>query len=301
MRGEDPVTGAGARPRRRLDKERARRSFGRAAASYDRAAVLQREVGARMQERLDYIRLAPREVLDAGCGTGVDLAGLLRRYRKARVLALDFALPMLQRARSHGGWLRRPGVVCGDLEALPLASASIDLIYSNLALQWVDDLGRAFAECRRVLRPGGLFLFSSFGPDTLQELRAAWAEVDGAGHVSPFMDMHDVGDRLLAARFADPVMDVERLTLTYRTVDGLMRDLKAIGATNATDARPRTVTGKGRLASMRTAYERFRRDGRLPASYEVVYGHAWAPEQAAAEAGPAGDEVRIPVDRIRRN
>jgi malonyl-CoA O-methyltransferase len=155
-----------------------------------------------------------------------------------------------------------------------------------------------------VLRPGGLFLFSSFGPDTLQELRAAWAEVDGAGHVSPFLDMHDVGDRLLAARFADPVMDAERLTLTYDRVDDLMRDLKAIGANNASNARPRAVTGKGRLAAMRAAYEGFRRDGRLPASYEVVYGHAWTPETSPeismeSRAGAAG-EVRVPLDRIRR-
>ncbi len=283
-----------------IDKERARRAFGRAAETYDAAAVLQREVGARMRERLDYIKLEPRRVLDAGCGTGADVAGLMQRYRKARIVALDFAVPMLQQARRQGGWLRRPGCLCGDLEHLPLASASVDLVYSNLALQWVNDLERAFAETRRVLRPGGLFLFSSFGPDTLKELRAAWSEVDGAGHVSPFLDMHDVGDRLLAARFADPVMDVEQLTLTYRSVDELMRDLKAIGASNASSARPRAMTSKGRLSAMRSAYERFRQNGRLPASYEVVYGHAWIPAEGLTAQSASGGEVRVSLDQIRR-
>jgi malonyl-CoA O-methyltransferase len=301
-----------------IDKERARRSFARAAASYDAAAVLQREVGARMQERLDYIRLEPERVLDAGCGTGVDVEALLRRFRKARVLALDFALPMLQRARRRGGWRRRPICLCGDLEHLPLAAGSLDLVYSNLALQWANDLKQAFAEARRVLRPGGLFLFSSFGPDTLKELRSAWAEADGVlgdgaladgaqlhgkGHVSPFPDMHDVGDLLLAARFADPVMDAELLTLTYARVDDLMRDLKAIGARNASRTRPRSMTGKGRLAAMCAAYERARRDGRLPASYELVYGHAWVPAAVEPSAGPpagGGGEVRVSLDQIRR-
>jgi malonyl-CoA O-methyltransferase len=279
-----------------IDKERARRAFGRAAAGSDEVAVLQRAVGERMLERLDLVRLEPRVVLDAGAGTGLHTAALLRRYRKAQVLALDFALPMLQRSRRRGAWLRRPACLCADLEHLPLADASVDLLYSNLALQWVNDLAGAFREAWRVLRPGGLYMFTTFGPDTLKELNASWGQVDGATHVSPFLDMHDVGDLLVQARFADPVMDAEWLTLTYADVTGVMRDLKAIGAANATHGRPRGMTGKGRLQALAAAYEAYRDGGgRLPATYEVIYGHAWAPEQRQC----AG-ETRIPVEVLRQ-
>ncbi len=268
-----------------IDKQRARAAFGSAAAGYDDVAVLQREVGQRMLARLDLVRLSPGRILDAGAGTGEHSDALLRRYPKSRVLALDFALPMLQQTRRRGRWLRRPSCVCGDLESLPLADASIDLVYSNLALQWVNDLSASFAEVARVLRPGGLFMFTTLGPDTLKELRAAWAEADGRGHVSPFLDMHDVGDMLMRNRFADPVMDVERMKLTYADATMLMRELKALGAHNATRSRPRTLTGKQRLRTMLHAYEQFREDGLLPASYEVIYGHAWAPSQRITADG----------------
>ncbi|HHH38430.1 MAG TPA: malonyl-[acyl-carrier protein] O-methyltransferase BioC [Sedimenticola sp.] len=260
-----------------IDKRQSRLAFSRAAEHYDEVAVLQREVGQRMLERLDLIRLVPATVLDLGAGTGVAAAALGRRYRKARVIALDFALPMLRAARRRGGWRYRPRCLCADMEQLPLADGSIDLIFSNAALQWSNDLEGTFGELRRVLKPGGLLLFSTFGPDTLNELRAAWSEADGHTHVSRFPDMHDLGDALLRCGFADPVTDVDRFTLTYRTVQGLMRDLKCLGAHNVTLDRPRGLTGKGRLRAMRQAYERFRTSGLLPASYEVVYGHAWAP------------------------
>ena len=263
-----------------IDKHQARQAFSRAAPRYDEVAVLQREIGQRMLERLDLVTLQPRVILDLGAGTGVATAQLAQRYRKAKTLALDFALPMLLRARRRGGWLRRPACLCADLEQLPLADHCVDLIYSNAALQWSNDLDQAFAEFLRVLRPGGLLMFSTFGPDTLKELRAAWSEVDGHAHVSRFPDMHDLGDGLVRARFADPVMDVDRITLTYEQVGALMHDLKVLGAHNVDAARPRGLTGKGRMQAMRAAYEQFRVDGRLPASYEVVYGHAWAPQQA---------------------
>jgi malonyl-CoA O-methyltransferase len=279
-----------------IDKEQARRSFDRAADRYDEVALLQREIGERMLERLDYVRLQPKVVLDAGCGTGVATAQLARRYRGARVIALDFAHGMLRHARRRGTLFRRPRCVCADLERLPLADRSVDLLYSSSALQWSADLPGTFAEFLRVLRPGGLLTFSTFGPDTLKELRAAWAAVDGHSHVSPFPDMHDIGDWLVRGRFADPVMDAEWMTVTYEAVDGLMRDLKLLGAHNATTGRARGMTGKGRLAAMRAAYERFRVDGRLPATYEVVYGHAWVPLQRAEAPGV----VSIPVDVLRR-
>lgn len=258
-----------------FDKQRTRLAFGRAAKDYDALAVLQREVGGRMLHRLQLVRMQPSRVLDLGSGTGEFAGHLLKHYAKAEVLALDFAMPMLQFARQRGRWLRRPKCVCADMEALPLASASLDLIYSNLAFQWANDYPTLFSECLRVLKPGGLLMFSSFGPDTLKELRQAWAQVDNAPHVSPFMDMHDLGDALLGAGFAEPVMDVDRLTLTYAEVKELMRDLKGIGAHNALSQSHKGLTGKSRMAAMCAAYEQFRRDGILPASYEVVYGHAW--------------------------
>ena len=279
-----------------IDKEQARRAFERAAARYDEVAVLQREIGRRMIERLDYVRLEPRVILDAGCGTGITTAELARRYPQAEIVALDFAHGMLRHASGQGGWPRPPQWVCGDVEALPLAAQSVDLVYSNAVLQWSTDLARTFAELLRVLRPGGLLMFSTFGPDTLAELRAAWAQVDGHSHVSPFADMHDLGDLLVETRFAEPVMDCERLTVTYATVDDLMRDLKLLGAHNVTAGRARGLTGRRRIEAMRAAYERFRSDGRLPATYEVVYGHAWGPAQREIEAGV----VAVPVSAITR-
>jgi malonyl-CoA O-methyltransferase len=278
-----------------IDKARARRSFDRAAPGYDAVAVLQREIGNRLLERLDYVRLTPKTVLDLGCGTGQAIAPLMRRYPKAGLVALDFAPAMLRLARRRGTWLKRPGCVCADAEILPLAGQSVDLIVSNATLQWCNDLDGTFREWLRVLRPGGLLMFTSFGPDTLMELRAAWAAVDGHVHVSPFADMHEVGDGLVRARFADPVMDAERLTLTYPQVRDLMRDLKVLGASNAAVARPRGLTGPRRLAAVEAAYEVYRRAGRLPATYEVIYGHAWAPVQRPVEGG-----VAIPVSAIAR-
>ncbi len=279
----------------RIDKHRARRAFERAAPGYDAAAVLQREIADRLLERLDYVRLEPRRVLDLGAGTGYALDALRRRYRRARLIALDFAQPMLRHARRRGSWLRRPLCVCGDAERLPLADGAVELIVSNSTFQWCNDLDAAFTECLRVLAPGGLLMFTTFGPDTLKELRAAWSSVDGYSHVSAFADMHDVGDALVRARFADPVMDTERLTVTYTRLRDLMQDLKSIGAHNATAERPRGLTGPRRLAALESAYESRRRDGRLPASYEVVYGHAWAPLQKPMAGG-----IAVPVSAIGR-
>lgn len=276
-----------------IDKRRARRSFERAAQTYDSVAVLQREIADRMLERLDYVRLRPERILDIGTGTGYAIDWLTRRYPKARVVALDFAHGMLGQARRRGSWMRRPLCVCADAEQLPLADASVDLIVSNATFQWCNDLERTFRDCLRVLRPGGLFMFTTFGPDTLMELRAAWSQVDAHTHVSPFLDMHDIGDVLTRVRFADTVMDAERLTLTYDRAQDLMRDLKVLGAHNATSQRPRALTGRARMRALEAAYEAHRSDGRLPASYEVVYGHAWAPLQTETAGG-----VAIPVSAI---
>ena len=276
-----------------LDKRAVRRSFDRAAATYDAAAVLQHEVCRRSLERLDFIRHTPARILDAGSGTGNAWRGLTARYPGARLIALDLAPGMLRQARTTVPWYQRllrrsPATICGDLEQLPLAGGSIDLAWSNLALQWVNALPQAIAEMRRVLAPGGLFMFTTFGPDTLKELRAAQAGTDGHPHVSSFIDMHDIGDLLVQAGFADPVMDMETFTLTYPDVKSLMRDLKAIGARNAAADRPPALSGKGWLAAVTRNYESLRREGKLPATFEVVYGHAWRP---AARLGPGGRPV----------
>ena len=262
-----------------LDKRQVRMAFSRAAPSYDQVAVLQREIGQRMLDRLELVKLQPTWVLDLGAGTGEATADLARRYPRARILALDFAFPMLQQVRRRGGLFRKPCCLCADLEQIPLADASVDLVYSNAAIQWCNDLHAVFTEMRRVLKPGGLLMFTTFGPDTLRELRAAWSEADGYAHVSRFLDMHDVGDALMRADFSDPVMDVDRMTLTYDRVEDLMRELKVLGAHNVVSGRQRTLTGKGRMLAMKSSYEQFRSNGLLPASYEVVYGHAWAPLQ----------------------
>jgi malonyl-CoA O-methyltransferase len=262
----------------RLDKQQARRAFEQAAGTYDAAAALQQEIGGRLLERMDMVRLQPARILDLGAGTGFFTAALMQRYRGAEVYALDLAMNMLRHTRQRGGAAAQQHCVCADGERLPFADNSFDFIFSNLMLQWCMDMEPVFTGLRRVLAPGGLLMFATLGPDTLQELRASWSAVDGFTHVNAFPDMHDVGDALLATRWAEPVMDTERITVTYRELRTLMEDLKHIGAHNVTNGRPRGLTGRYRFAKVTQAYEAFRRDGLLPASYEVVYGHAWCPQ-----------------------
>jgi len=269
-----------------IDKLRVRAAFERAAPHYQEHAALQQEVQRRLLERLDWVRLAPRRVIDLGCGPGDALMPLAARYRDARVVGLDLAHGMVVRARAQGHWwrrpwIRRPWVLCADMEQLPLADQSFDLVVSAASLQWVNDLDRVFAEVRRVLAPGGLWLFSTFGPDTLRELRTAFADVDDSEtpHVNAFLDMHDIGDALVRAGFADPVMDQERITLTYPDFPSLLRELRGVGVRNALAGRGRGLFGPRRLRAVGAAYAaRFEEQGHLPASWEVVYGHAWVSE-----------------------
>jgi malonyl-CoA O-methyltransferase len=285
----------------RIDKRQMRRAFERAASTYDAAALLQREVGQRLLERLDLVKLAPTLALDVGCGTGFASRALAQRYPQAQVVGFDIAPAMLHVARQVEPWWRRklpflggnlPAYIGGDLERLPLPDSSVQLLCSNLALQWSNDLSVAFAEFRRVLAPGGLLMFSTFGPDTLRELRQAFAGLDGHTHVNRFMDMHDIGDALAYAGFATPVVDMEFITLTYTDLMGLLRELKAIGAHNVTSGRGHGLMGKKAWRAMLQNYEKLRRDGRLPATYEVIYGHAWVNEKAP-KSTPSSDGRQV--------
>jgi malonyl-CoA O-methyltransferase len=293
MRGLDPQGLV------RLDRGQVRRAFDRASSHYDGAAVLQGRVRTELLARLDLVKLQPAVVVDLGAGTGSASRELRQRYRRALVVALDIALGMLRQARRHSRPWRRFERVCADASRLPLRDASVDLVFSNLMLQWCDDLDQVLAELRRVLKPSGFLSFSTFGPDTLRELRTAWSRVDGATHVHDFIDMHDVGDALTRCGFHEPVLDVEHIELTYPDALALTRDLKAIGAHNASAARARGLTGKGKWGAMTSAYESFRRDGRLPASYEVVYAAAWSAGTAPSALSTPG-EVRIAPEAIRR-
>ncbi len=270
------------------EKRAVRRSFERAARTYDRNSVLQCEVGLRLLKHLDPMTLTPKRVVDIGCGTGMFFPKLEKRFPGADLVGVDLAHPMLAVARKRTPWLKRafnlkhPRLVCADGERLPLASSSAQVVFSNLALQWMRP-EVVFAEAARTLDVGGLLIFSTFGPDTLKELRESFAKVDGHQHVNKFIDMHDLGDELVHAGFADPVMEMEIITLEYASVEKVARDLKAIGAHNSLPGRPRGLSGRGRWQQVIAHYDSLRRNGVLPATYEVVYGHAWkvAPKRIA--------------------
>jgi len=282
-----------------LDRARLRASFERASGSYEAAASLQARVAAELLERLELFRFSPGVVLDLGSATGRITRELKRRYPRARVIALDIAPGMLREARRHQRPWRRFDRVCGDALRLPLRDGSIDLIFSNLVLQWCEPLAAALCEARRVLAPSGFFSFSTFGPGTLYELRTAWAEADGYNHVNHFPDMHEVGDGLVRAGLMEPVLDVDRFEVGYPDVLTLMRDLKAIGAHNVTAGRPRALAGRERLTRVERAYEAFRRDEGLPATYEVIYGASWGAAGRPASSALEG-VARIAPGSIRR-
>ena len=310
-----------------LDFAEVRRAFDHAAATYDAHAVLQREVCDRLLARLDFMTLQPGRVLDVGSGTGYGLAHLRARYAEAELCALDIAPAMLAAARARlpqPGWVQRAlqrltpyvlgtarargGIPCGhpsppthlmcaDMDRLPLAPNSMNLVWSSLALQWAHDLEATLKGFHQVLAPGGLLMFATFGPDTLKELRAAFMSIDDAPHVNRFIDLHDIGDMLIHAGFASPVMEMEMLTLTYADLKTLMRDLKGIGAHNAATTRRRGLLGKSAWARLEQAYESQRLEGRLPATFEVIYGHAWAGDKTRREDGRQVIELKIQKKR----
>jgi malonyl-CoA O-methyltransferase len=280
-----------------LDPRVVRRSFDRAARTYDTAGAVQREIRARLLERLDIVRLTPTTVLDLGAGTGHASRELKRRYSSAKVIALDLSFAMLRESARQQPLLRRFARVCADAHRLPLKGGSLDLVLGNLLLEWCHDPDAVFAEVARVLRPQGLFTFTTVGPDTLKELRELWQGVDAATHVHRFIDMHDFGDALLRAGFAEPVMDTERLTVTYPSFDALLGEIRGSGARNVAQGRARGLTGRARGAAVLARSEALTRNGPLSVSVEVIHGHAWAPAQRKSRR--AGDEVRVPIDALR--
>ncbi len=274
-------------------------SFSKSAQDYAEHAVLQRTVAERLLERLELVTISPKMIIDAGSGPGDAARQLAKRYKGAQVLQLDLSVAMLSQSRSQDSrFFSKQQYICGDAENLPLVKNSAELVFSSLMLQWCNNLDTAFTQIKGILKKQGLFLFATLGPDTLKELRSSWAEVDDDVHVNTFIDMHDVGDALLRAGFVEPVMDVEHITLTYEDCSSLMKDLKTLGANNANDDRSKGLTGKNKIEILGSAYEKYRTDGRLPATYEVVYGHAWAPLHETT-AGNLGNEAYFPISSLK--
>lgn len=264
------------------EKHRIQKHFDAKAICYESSAVLQRNVCKELLHRLDLTSIKPSVILDVGCGTGWGTQDLLKKYKKAKVLSLDLSPEMLKQTKSKGGWLRKPTLICADAEDIPLEDESVDLIFSSLMLQWCD-YRKVFAEFKRLLKPDGLLMFSTFGPDTLKELKKSWEQVDSHAHVNEFTDMHDLGDELIQAGLAEPVMDMDLLTLTYQDVMSVMVDLKSIGANtilkNQKKAAEQGLVTPGKLKKVISHYEQYRKEGVIPASYEVIYGHAWKTKQ----------------------
>ncbi len=282
-----------------INKIKVAADFNRSAQDYVRHAILQRTVAGRLLERLEFVSISPNTIVDAGSGPGGGARQLAKTYKDAQVLQFDLSLNMLSQSRSQDSrFFSKQQYLCGDIEKLPLAKNSVELFFSSLMLQWCNDLDVVFKQIKNTLKKQGLFLFATMGPDTLKELRLSWAEVDDDVHVNTFIDMHDIGDALVRAGFVEPVMDVEHITLTYDDCFSLMKDLKTLGANNADASRAKGLTGKNKIKKLESAYEKFRIDSRLPATYEVVYGHAWTPLRETS-FGNLTNEAYFPVSSLK--
>jgi malonyl-CoA O-methyltransferase len=274
LRATAPVTGKGEKPGA-LRQRDVRRRFELAAATFDDADFVHRHAARGIVERLSPMLVDVQRVLDAGAGPGRASRELAKLYHRSQVVSIDHSIAMLRLAKKGRSRFARVSEVQADAVALPLQSGSIDLVFANLLLPWVDDIGQFFSAVDRVLRKDGLFVFSSLGPDSLAELRQAWAGVDDGEHVNTFIDMHDIGDALLKCGLREPVLDVDFLTVTYRDADALISDLTLAGGRNCLSRRRRTLTGKNRFARMKQALNASCNEGVLACRLELVYGHAW--------------------------
>jgi malonyl-CoA O-methyltransferase len=280
----------------RLDRRALARAFDRASESYDAHAELQRQVREELLARLPYFKLAPKRIVDLGCGTGEGAAALRRQFKRADTVALDLAPGMLAQARRRSRPWRRFARICADAAALPLATGSVDLIFSSLMLQWCEQPQAVFAEIARVLRSGGLLLFSTLGPQTLEELRAAWRAVDATPHVSEFVDLPQLSVAMGSAGLAEPVLDTDQLVRHYPDALALMQELKGLGARNAASDRRRGLLGRAALRTVTSAYETLRTPAGIPATFEVIYGAAFG---SSPTASVAGGETLIPLSAVR--
>jgi malonyl-CoA O-methyltransferase len=285
------------KPKSHFLKKDIKYSFNKAAQTYDDAAFFQREVADRLLERLNYIRLQPRMILDLGAGTGYSAHKLEQLFKKSKVVVFDLAEKMLLKGKEQGRWFNRKRYICGDAEKLPFLDNSMDLIFSNLVLHWTNNIENTIQEIRRVLKPDGLLLFSTLGPDTLYELRQSWSVIDNKTHVHPFVDMHNVGDYLQRANFVDPVVDMEFITITYNDLKKILLDLKDLGTHNIEQNRLKGLTGKEKFNQFIQAYEKYRSpEGLIPVTYEVIYGLGWGREDKKEST----NEISIPVSAIKR-
>jgi len=273
-------------------------AFDREAGRYDRHAVLEREVGSRLMDRLEFQRHMPGVIVDLGCGTGYFSAVLKRRFRNSEVIGIDASQAMARALIRRSGFRRRLRAVCADLSLLPLAGRSVDLLFSNLSVQWEHDFRTLGDEVRRILRPGGLFLFSSLGPDSLKELRQAAGLGHDSGLARQFVDMHDIGDMLLAAGFSQPVMDSEVITVEFQRFEALVAELEATGASLHFANWAEIASERSSVADV---YQAFRRDGRYAVTWEIVYGAAFGPEDGQPIKTPDGDLAVFSVDALRKS
>jgi len=276
-----------------INKEYKRKSFNRAAITYDSYSILQDTISDNLIDRLKIIKLNPLDILDLGCGTGTNGLNLRKQYKKSRIINYDFSENMLREARLKQKLfildkinLSPYSYICADIEAIPLKGNSLDLVWSSSTLQWCNELDLVFNQVKKILKPGGLFIFSTFGPNTLNELREITENLFNEKTTSTFIDMHNVGDLLMHSGFSDPVLDVENFTMTYKEVDKLFMDIKSIGATNGNVSKNRGLSGRSFTKKIVEKYEAYRNNNLLPASYEVIYGHAWNIPKTTSEYQP---------------
>ena len=291
-----------------VETYRIRRAFGRVASGFENAAFLHREIRARLLSRLPIVKIEPDWIMDLGAGTGAAVQHLAKTFPKARIVALDFSEEMLAEANpqtdihaalSDDSPNEPVTAVCADAQSLPISDESIDLIFSNLLLQHCTDPLSVLTEARRILRFPGVFTFSTLGPDSLRELREAWGAADRFSHIAQCMDMHDLGDALIKAGFAEPVMYTETLTITYQSLSRAIADLRSAGSINATLDRNRGLTGRQTWQRLTDGYEQYRKDdGRLAVTVEIIYGLTWSGQPASGTRLPDG-EFEIPVDDLR--
>jgi malonyl-CoA O-methyltransferase len=280
-----------------LNRKHIRRRFERAAATFDESDFVHAATREGLHTRLAPLLIDAKTVLDLGAATGAASQTLEKRFRPARVISVDVAHSMLAKAREKKSWLSKSGFVQASAESLPFANESVDVVFCNLLLPWVSDPLPIFTEVARVLRKGGVFAFATLGPDSLREIGRAWNTVDGNAHVNHFADMHDLGDGLVSAGLKDPVLDVDRLSVSYENSARLFADLTAVGARNALRQRASTVTGKQRFAAMVAALDRGAVNGRISLDLELVFGHCWGAGPKADPANYRIDASQIPVRR----